>query len=57
MKSFKEYVTEITDAQDQVKARIEREKEADKIKHDRMMDRARLKDTKKINKSSEANNG
>ena len=31
------------------KAKIDREKEADKKKHDRMMDRARLNDTKKKN--------
>lgn len=41
-----------TASQDTAKARIEREKQADKIKHDRLMDRARLRDTKKINKDS-----
>jgi hypothetical protein len=34
---------------DIAKAKIDREKEADKKKHDRMMDRARLTDTKKKN--------
>lgn len=34
---------------DMAKAKIDREKEADKKKHDRMMDRARLTDTKKKN--------
>jgi hypothetical protein len=34
---------------DIAKSKIEREKEADKKKHDRMMDRARLNDTKKRN--------
>ena len=34
---------------DIAKAKIDREKEADKKKHDRMMDRARLNDTKKKN--------
>lgn len=43
-----------TAAQDKVKLRIKREKQADKIKHDRMMDRARISDTKKINKSTVA---
>ena len=34
---------------DQVKKRVDREKEMDKKKHDRMMDRARVRDVKKIN--------
>ena len=34
---------------DQVKKRVDREKEMDKKKHDRMMDRARTRDVKKIN--------
>jgi hypothetical protein len=34
------------------KARIDREKKADKIKHDRMMDRARMRDTVKKNKET-----
>ena len=40
--------------QDRAKARIEREKRADKRKHDRMMDRARLRDTLKKNRSTTA---
>ena len=35
------------------KARIDREKKADKIKHDRMMDRARMRDTLKKNRETE----
>ena len=38
--------------QDRAKARIEREKEADKRKHDRMMDRARMRDTISKNRST-----
>lgn len=34
------------------KKRIEREKQMDKRKHDRMMDRARMRDVKKINKET-----
>jgi hypothetical protein len=34
------------------KARIDREKKADKIKHDRMMDRARMRDTLKKNRET-----
>ena len=37
---------------DVAKKRIEREKEMDKRKHDRMMDRARMRDTQKINKET-----
>ena len=37
------------------KKRIEREKQMDKRKHDRMMDRARMRDVKKINKENRAN--
>jgi len=37
---------------DMAKKRIEREKAADKIKHDRMMDRARMRDTIKKNKET-----
>ena len=40
--------------QDRAKARIEREKQADKRKHDRMLDRARLRDTLKKNRSTTA---
>jgi len=41
-----------SEAQDLAKSRIEREKAADMKRHDRMMDRARLKDTKAKNKES-----
>ena len=37
---------------DMAKAKIDREKKADKIKHDRMMDRARMRDTLKKNKET-----
>jgi len=40
------------DAADMAKKRIEREKEIDKRKHDRMMDRARLRDTLKKNRET-----
>ena len=40
--------------QDRAKARIEREKKADERKHDRMMDRARLRDTLRKNRSTTA---
>jgi hypothetical protein len=40
--------------QDRAKAKIEREKQADKRKHDRMLDRARLRDTLKKNRSTKA---
>lgn len=40
------------DLQNLAKKRIEREKQADKIKHDRMMDRARMKDTVKKNRET-----
>jgi hypothetical protein len=42
------------DAQDLVKTRIDREKNVDARKHDRMMDRARLKDTLKKNRETKA---
>jgi hypothetical protein len=34
------------------KKKIDREKKIDKIKHDRMLDRARIKDTLKKNKET-----
>jgi len=37
---------------DVAKKRIEREKQMDKRKHDRMMDRARMRDVKKVNKET-----
>ena len=42
------------DMTDLAKKRIDREKKADAIKHDRMMDRARLRDTQKKNKETKA---
>jgi hypothetical protein len=39
-------------ATDIAKKRIEREKERDKMKHDRMMDRARMRDTLKKNRET-----
>lgn len=47
---------EPVDHTDVAKKRINREKEADKKRHDRMMDRARLRDTKVKNKQTEAKN-
>jgi hypothetical protein len=41
-----------SEAQDLAKSRIEREKATDMKRHDRMMDRARLKDTKTKNKET-----
>ena len=41
-----------SEAQDLAKARIEREKTSDTKRHDRMLDRARLKDTKSKNKET-----
>jgi hypothetical protein len=38
--------------QDAAKARIAKEKEADKIKHDKMLDRARTNDTRMINRKT-----
>ena len=49
MNIFKEY----TANQKAVRDKIKREKEADKIKHDRMMDRARTRDTARKNAMSE----
>jgi hypothetical protein len=37
---------------DMAKKKIDREKKIDKIKHDRMLDRARIKDTLKKNKET-----
>lgn len=51
-KAFKKMYGEDTAAVDAVKAKIKREKETDKIKHDRMLDRARLKDTRTKNKGT-----
>ena len=40
------------DALDLAKKRIDREKMADKKRHDRMMDRARLRDTRAKNRET-----
>ena len=40
------------DAVDRAKQKIEREKEVDKIKHDKMMDRARIRDVRKKNRET-----
>ena len=37
---------------DMAKKRIDREKKLDKVKHDRILDRARLRDTIKKNKET-----
>jgi hypothetical protein len=50
-KKFKQMFGE-QDAADVAKKRIEREKKSDKMKHDRMMDRARLRDTLKKNRET-----
>lgn len=50
-KRFKQMFGE-NQATDIAKKRIEREKERDKIKHDRMMDRARMRDTLKKNRET-----
>jgi hypothetical protein len=43
---------EAVDQTDVAKKRINREKEIDKMRHDRMMDRARMRDTAKKNKET-----
>ena len=50
-KAFKSMFGE-QDAEKAAKKRIEREKEADRIRHDRMMDRARLRDVRKQNRET-----
>ena len=50
-KAFKAMFDE-QDAEKAAKKRIEREKEADRIRHDRMMDRARLRDVRKQNRET-----
>jgi len=50
MNIFKEY----TENQKRAKEKIKREKEADKLKHDRMMDQARTRDTRRKNTMSES---
>jgi hypothetical protein len=51
-KAFKSMYGEENDAIKQVKDAIKKEKDADKVKHDRMLDRARLKDTRRTNKAT-----
>ena len=41
-----------TIAVNMAKQKIDREKQADKVKHDRMMDRARLRDTRRKNRET-----
>lgn len=50
----KESLNEAVDHTDVAKTRIDKEKEADKKRHDRMMDKARLRDVKLKNKQTEA---
>ena len=50
-KAFKSMFDE-QDAEKLARKRIEREKEADRIRHDRMMDRARLRDVRKQNRET-----
>lgn len=52
MRGFKEYVIE-TKFASAAKEKIKIEKDADKRKHDRMMDRARMRDTRKKNAMTE----
>ena len=51
-KKFKQMYGEQIDATDTTKERIRREKDADRAKHDRMMDRARLLDVRKKNRET-----
>jgi hypothetical protein len=52
VKKFKDFSEAVT-ATDRAKANIDKEKTADKIKQDRMMDRARLRDTLKKNRETD----
>ena len=49
---FKKMFGEQETRVDIAKKRIDREKEVDQIKHDRMMDRARLRDTRRKNRET-----
>lgn len=49
---FKQMFGDNVDYTDIAKKRIDREKKADAVRHDRMMDRARLRDTRKKNKET-----
>ena len=51
---FKQMFGDDVDYSDIAKKRIDREKKADAIRHDRMMDRARMRDTRKKNKETKA---
>jgi len=51
---FKQMYGEQDSYKDVAKKRIEREKKADAIRHDRMMDRARIRDTRRKNKETKA---
>jgi len=52
-KKFKQMFGE-NDAVDATKERIKREKEANKERHDRMLDRARLRDTRSKNRETQS---
>lgn len=49
---FRRMFGDDVDHSDLAKKRIDREKSADKIRHDRMMDRARMRDTRKKNRET-----
>lgn len=51
-KAFKKMYGESNAAVDSAKEKIKREKQTDKVKHDRILDRARLKDTRSRNKAT-----
>ena len=51
---FRQMFGDDVDHTDITKTRIDREKKADAIRHDRMMDRARMRDTRKKNKETKA---
>lgn len=52
MKTFKQFINETKNVKD-AREKINREKEADRIKHDRMMDTARRRDTVIANRKEE----
>ena len=56
MKNFKRFIEENAN-QERVREKIKREKEADKLKHDRMMDQARRRDTTVANAKEETKKG
>ena len=51
---FKQMFGDDVDHSDIAKKRIDREKKADAVRHDRMMDRARMRDTRQKNKETKA---